>query len=84
MFEKKSGDLSAIPALNVTEKNLVNALVLGGIYKSRSEAKNGILGGAVRINEEKILDPMKDVEWEDDMVLSVGKKHHYRVVKAYS
>lgn len=86
LFEKSAvGDLGAIPVLTVCPQNcvypkLIDVLVNGGVYGSRSEAKNAITSGAVRVNEEKIIDPFAEPSWSNDTIVSVGKKNYYRIV----
>jgi len=33
----------------------------------------------MKVDDEKIMDIAATVDWKKDMVLSVGKKYHYRV-----
>jgi len=79
VFENKAGNLDSLPKLTVLHEKLLDTLVENGLYPSRSLAKNGILSGAVKVDDEKIMDIAATVDWKKGMVLSVGKKHHYRV-----
>ncbi|USO02650.1 MAG: tyrosine--tRNA ligase [Alphaproteobacteria bacterium] len=80
VFENKSGNLDSLPVLKVLHEKLLDTLVENELYASRSLAKNGISSGAVKINDEKITDIAATVKWEKDMILTVGRKHHYRIV----
>ncbi len=51
-----------------------------GFASSNNEARRIITGGGLKINGEKITDPNKEINLEDEMKVQVGKKH-FAVVK---
>ena len=81
LFENKSGNIDSLPVIVIdsTDLQLIDALVRGKVYSSRSEAKKGVLSGAIKIDEAKIIDPLTPIAWRQNQILTVGKKHHYRI-----
>jgi tyrosyl-tRNA synthetase len=58
---------------------LAKLLVSLQLHSSLSEAKRSILGGAVSINELKILDPNAELEVRDGDIVQVGKRKFARI-----
>lgn len=81
LFENKSGTMDSLPVISITSEDhkLIDALVESRVYNSRSEAKQGITSGAVKIDDAKITDPFATIPWSQHQVLTVGKKNHYRI-----
>jgi len=78
--------LEAIPEASISKVNFpAKAFYLFSkmeLCSSSSEARRQILGGGVRIDGEKILDPNLEFETQDDLIgkiLQVGKKKFLRV-----
>ncbi len=51
-----------------------------GFASSNNEARRIISGGGLKVNGEKITDPNKEINIEDDMKIQVGKKH-FAIIK---
>jgi len=51
-----------------------------GFASSNNEARRIISGGGLKVNGEKIADPNKEINIEDDMKIQVGKKH-FAIIK---
>ncbi|WP_373229972.1 tyrosine--tRNA ligase [Cohnella sp.] len=69
-----------VPAEELIEGKIrtTRLLIWLGLQPSVSEARRSILGGAVRLNEEKLTDIMGDIEPKDGDVLQVGKRKFVR------
>ena len=67
-----------MPTVTVTEKNIVNLLVEGGLCPSKSEARRLVIQGGIVVDNEKIVDP--NYEINGDVVLKKGKKNIYKVI----
>ncbi|WP_409341114.1 tyrosine--tRNA ligase [Paenibacillus sp. MBLB4367] len=59
---------------------LVKLLVTLGLQSSNGEARRSIQGGAVKINEQKLLDPNGEVEVSEGDILQVGKRQFVKLV----
>lgn len=57
-------------------------LVLADLLPSTGEAKRMIKGGGVKMNGEKVTDENMTVTVEKELILSVGKRKHARVICA--
>jgi tyrosyl-tRNA synthetase len=70
----------SLPILDIPHEDfsIVDALVSIGFVPSRGEAKRKIAEGAVRIDDEPVLDPayLVTVAAGDSLKLSLGKKKH--------
>lgn len=81
IFEDKS--IEDLPLMKVgnesKDKPLFMLLRDLKLCKSGGEAKRLIQGGAVKINDEKVVDENYTVDGLNDFKLSVGKKKHVRV-----
>lgn len=58
---------------------VVRLLVALGLAPSNSEARRSIQGGAVRLNEVRVADPLAEVAPADGDVLQVGKRSFARI-----
>lgn len=54
-------------------------LVALGLQSSNGEARRSIQGGAVKLNEVKISDPLAEVEVKDGDIIQVGKRKFARI-----
>jgi tyrosyl-tRNA synthetase len=70
-----------IPAEELSEGRIriAKLLTVLGLQSSASEARRSIQQGAVRLNEEKLLDPNGDIEPKQGDVLQVGKRKFVRL-----
>lgn len=55
-------------------------LVVTGMVESKSEAKRLIEQGGVELDNEKILEPNKEIEVEDNALLKVGKRKFVKII----
>ena len=63
--------------------NILDIMIAVGACKSKSEARNLIAGGGVKVDEEKIDDisyTLNDAQKKDGFVLHKGKKMHVKVI----
>jgi tyrosyl-tRNA synthetase len=58
---------------------IVELLVGLGMQSSNGEAKRSIQGGAVRINEQKVVDPNATVVLEGGEIIQVGKRKFVKI-----
>ena len=58
---------------------IVRLLVESGLQPSGAEARRTVLGGGVRLNEEKLGDPNAAVKVRDGDILQVGKRKFIRL-----
>jgi tyrosyl-tRNA synthetase len=58
--------------------NVVDALVKTKLASSKSEARRHIKGGAVRVNQEKISEPI-ELESGKEYILQIGKRKFAKV-----
>jgi tyrosyl-tRNA synthetase len=85
-FEK--GELAeGLPTIEIARKDfdaglgLLTAIVKAGLAKSNGEARRHVTGGAVRVNDDQVMDEKtqltaRDLSNEGVIKLSVGKKRH--------
>lgn len=82
------GDLSNVPTIEITkedlEKALLDLLVAGDVFPSKSEGRRNIEQGGLTVNEEKITDTqyrLKEEDFKDNYLLvKKGKKKIYRIL----
>lgn len=75
-----SGD---VPELRIKEVRLtvLDLAVASGIPKSKSDARRLIEQGGFDVDKNVLRDPRKEVDIRNGMILKVGKRHFFRVVK---
>lgn len=79
-----SGDDANMPSMTLPQgvTNIVDVLATLGLCKSKSEARQLIAGGGIRVNEDKISDIaycLTDEQLARGFVLHKGKKVHVKV-----
>lgn len=79
-----SGDDANMPSMTLPQgvTNIVDVLATLGLCKSKSEARQLIAGGGIRVNEDKISDIaycLTDEQLASGFVLHKGKKVHVKV-----
>lgn len=85
IFISKSSDAYEVKeiALDSAQKEagikLADVILLTKAVQSKSEAKKLIIGGAIKINGEKILDEQYSINNFDPFDLSVGKKNFFKI-----
>jgi len=67
-----------IQTYEIEPMNVVDALVFTKLANSKSEARRHIKGGAVRVNQEKINEPV-DLESGKEYILQIGKRKFAKV-----
>ena len=83
-FQKKIAP-DDIPTLKVNTKQqnvglaIVDALMLAGKYKSKSEIKRLMSQGAIKINGEKVTEISLITEIKSDTIVQVGKGTFYKL-----
>ena len=75
---KTTVDMAALEALEATQSPLTELMVEWGLATSKAQARNLIKGKGVRINQ-RVVEDIELVWSEEEAVLSVGKKHHWKV-----
>lgn len=83
-FQKKiAPDDTPILRVDCTQQNVglavVDALMLSGKYKSKSEIRRLMKQGAIKINGEKFTDITSITEMEADAIIQVGKGTFYKL-----
>ncbi len=83
-FEKvfvKRGLPENIETVEVKEKKIwiVNLLILSGLANSKNDAKRIIQQGALRIDQEKVIDDKLDLVMDREYILQAGKRKFKRV-----
>jgi tyrosyl-tRNA synthetase len=65
------------------DNKLVDLMVLASLCESKGEAKRLIAGGGVKLDGEKLTDPLQEIDLKpgEDRVLQVGKRKFVRLVK---
>ncbi len=83
VFSKKNEIPEDTPTIFVENKEMRLLELLKSSVKemSGSELKRLIKSGSVSINGEKIVDPGKDIIVDRELILKVGKKRFYKIVK---
>ncbi len=75
-----SGDSENMPALELSGiANITELLVAAKLAPSNGAARRLIEGGGVKIDEEKVSDPMLSLEGRSEFVLHKGKKTHLKI-----
>ena len=82
------GDLSNVPTIEITkedlEKPLLDLLVAGDVFPSKSEGRRNIEQGGLTVNEDKITDTqyrLKEEDFKENYLLvKKGKKKIYRIL----
>ena len=70
-----------IPELKIaSHKKLVEIMVSNNMVASNSEAKRMIKQGAVKLNEEKVLDIYVEISPGKDVILKVGKRKFLKII----
>ncbi len=67
--------------LNGNSKQLADILVASGLCQTKGEAKRLISGGGVRLDGEKLSDPVQELSVSKPQVLQAGKRKFVRLVK---
>lgn len=72
---------SDMPEVKVEENSvwIIRLLTQVGLVSTNSEARRLIKQGAVKINDQKILDSNKEIEVQDGDIIKVGKRKYTRV-----
>lgn len=60
---------------------IIDAIMLSGKYKSKSELRRLIEQGAVKVNGEKVTDISAITDFEEDTIVQVGKGTFYKLTK---
>ncbi|MGN0771828.1 MAG: tyrosine--tRNA ligase [Christensenellales bacterium] len=79
-----SGDDANMPSMTLPQgiTNIVDVLATLGLCKSKSEARQLVAGGGIRVNDDKIADInycLSDEQINGGFVLHKGKKVHVKV-----
>tara|TARA_B110000263_G_scaffold39542_1_gene31221 strand:- start:188 stop:1390 length:1203 start_codon:yes stop_codon:yes gene_type:complete len=70
-----------IPELKIdSHKKIVEIMVSNNMVASNSEAKRMIKQGAVKLNEEKVLDIYVEISPGKDVILKVGKRKFLKII----
>lgn len=80
-----SGDDANMPSVTIDKQttNIIDIMLAVGSAKSKSEARQLIAGGGIRVGEEKISDinyTLSESQQNDGFVFHKGKKMHIKVV----
>lgn len=67
--------------LNGNSKQLADILVASGLCQTKGEAKRLISGGGVKLDGEKLSDPVQELSVSKPQVLQAGKRKFVRLVK---
>ncbi len=76
------GALDGVPTFTISDTNIIDVLVNGGICSSKREAREMVSGNAISINNNKITDLEYEVTSKDAidgevLVLKKGKRNYY-------
>lgn len=63
-------------------KTLVEILVESGLCPSKGEAKRLIAGGGVKLNGNKLEDPLMPIEVAENQILQAGKRKFIKLINA--
>ena len=70
-----------IPEIKIdSNKKLVEIMVLNKMVSSNGEAKRMIKQGAVKINDEKVVDMYMEISPNQDIILKVGKRKFLKII----
>jgi tyrosyl-tRNA synthetase len=77
---------SEIEEYKISIENILlqDLLVDAKLVDSKSEARRMIEQGAVKINQEKVVDVKLSLELKEDFVLQVGKRKFVKIVRGYN
>ena len=84
IFQKK-GLPEAIEEMSIFEGiPVIDLLADKGLTTSKSEARRLIQGGGVKLDGEKVLDPMQKIEFgdKDKIILQAGKRKFAKLIKS--
>ncbi len=71
-----------MPEIKISEgQNILDAILLTGKYKSKSDIKRLFEQGGVKINDEKITDFRNITNIENNTIIQIGKGNYYKIVK---
>ncbi len=77
---KNKGLPEEIPEFKITETvDLVSLLVQTGLAPSKSEARRALEAGAVKVNQQKVLDAKLVLDLSEPVILQNGKRKFARV-----
>lgn len=81
---KNKGLPDVIPTVKISGKtiNIVNLLVDARLVPSKSEGRRLVEQGGVRIGQEKIADPKREISLQEPFVLQCGKRKFARIEAA--
>ncbi|PKK39040.1 Tyrosyl-tRNA synthetase [Clostridiaceae bacterium JG1575] len=82
------GDLSAVPTIALSAADLdgplVDLLIKGGVFPSKSEGRRTVTQGGLTLNDERVMDPQRLIArgdfHEGSAMVRKGKKKFYRLV----
>ena len=78
---KKGGVPDEMPEFKLNgDRNIVDLLILCNLIKTKSEGRQVIEQGGVRVNEEKIDTHEKVIHLEEGMIVQVGKRRFAKIV----
>lgn len=82
LFKKKEipDDISKYK-MEGTSKKLVDIMVAAGMCQSKGEAKRLVVGGGVKLDGEKVMDPQQELVIETEAVLQAGKRTFRKLTK---
>ena len=70
-----------IPEVKIdSNKKLVEIMVLNKMVSSNGEAKRMIKQGAVKLNDEKVIDMHMEISPNQDIILKVGKRKFLKII----
>ena len=70
-----------IPEVKIdSNKKLVEIMVLNKMVSSNGEAKRMIKQGAVKLNDEKVMDMHMEISPNQDIILKVGKRKFLKII----
>ena len=71
-----------MPKIKISEEqNILDAILLTGKYKSKSDIKRLFEQGGIKINDEKITDFRSITNIENNTIIQVGKGNYYKIIK---
>lgn len=62
-------------------KNILDLLIELNFIQSRGEGKRLLMGGGVKIDNEKITDPAYVINFDESVVLQAGKRKYAKLIK---
>ncbi len=78
--QKEIPDDIADYKLNGGSKQLADILVAAGLCETKGEAKRLVQGGGVKLNGEKLSDPLQELVVTEPQVLQAGKRKFVRLI----